>query len=1054
MPQPRHRGRARPLSAASTARRLAATTLALLVGLAGVLIALALPFVPVLADQTTVTWPAPGRPATSSTALFAPYRPAELTATVPCSAIRAAADRGRVTTVLATGSDGDGLVLATDAGAVRLLLNGRLVSTTPVTGTARDCGTRVAAGPAATVITIGTAGDVRTINLAGELVPKVFAFRTDLDPGQAAGMTVTARTASPFATSPTGVKTLLIAGQLLAALVALCLLTRGLLPRGLLALGLLARGATDDAPSSSTGGADDQPARTPGRLRWCTGWVDLGVVGVLAGWAIIGPLTDDDGFATTIARNAALTGNVGNYYRWWNASETPFALTHQLLAPLTEISLAPLWLRLPSTVLAVATWFVLSRGVLGAALPAVAGTVRIRLLAAVCLLAAWLPFNLGVRPEPYVALGVTTVLALLWRARGLAALGWAVLVAGLTVTASPSGLLVAAPILVFAPRIVAIVGASARGWAEVAARVTLLCCLGAVGLTVIFADQTWYGLVTATRWHTDFGPSLAWYQEPERYHYLLENDQDGSATKRVPVLLTLALLPVVGLLLARRAEPGGVGRSAGRLAGVVVTALALLWLMPSKWSHHFGALAGLFASFLVVAVVLVLRCAREPVTDRVARGIGLAGGAVVAAAAGLAFTGPNAWWQPAVYDVPWAAGPVRPIGLALDSPLLWAGALAAAYGVLAVLAVRRGTARAGPALVAAPAVLAVVASSTAVAVLLGSFLAAPVRQPVGSLALVNLHRLTGGPYCGLADDVQVLPDGDVLVPANPSGADSPASGFSGRLDGFTALAGFDPDSPPPHPPGTGMSAQLWGSLAGGPLSTGSMTSPWYPLPARDPASGVAISVSGRTDGGNKLVLEFGRAGDADVTTLGDRAPFDRVRPDQDDLDGPLDYQPWRSIGLDTEQIPPGADRVRIRAVDATSDPDGWLAVTGPRRRGVVGLNEFLAGRGPVLVSWPQAFLFPCVRDIPGVAGGLAAAPRAVIEAPRRHGGLSAITTDQGQGGDFAALRPFGRLYEVPTRLAGHPEADWGALQLTDYPSARDAYQRRTTRARSWGLPGR
>ncbi|MGH3812351.1 MAG: hypothetical protein ACRDUV_07820 [Pseudonocardiaceae bacterium] len=85
----------------------------MLVGLAGVLIALALPFVP----------------------------------------------------VLATGSDGDGLVLATDAGAARLLLNGRLVSTTPVTGTARDCGTRVAAEPAATVITIGTVGDVRTINL-------------------------------------------------------------------------------------------------------------------------------------------------------------------------------------------------------------------------------------------------------------------------------------------------------------------------------------------------------------------------------------------------------------------------------------------------------------------------------------------------------------------------------------------------------------------------------------------------------------------------------------------------------------------------------------------------------------------------------------------------------------------------------------------------------------------------------------------------------------------------------------------------------------------------
>ncbi|MGH3993933.1 MAG: arabinosyltransferase domain-containing protein, partial [Pseudonocardiaceae bacterium] len=205
---------------------MARLSVALLVGVMGVLVALALPFAPVNAEQTTVTWPAPGQPAVSSTALFAPYRPAELTATVPCSAIRAAADSGRATTVLATGSHGDGLALVTDAGAARLLLNGRLVSTIPVAGLASNCTTRVNAGPAATVITIGAGGDGRTITLAGEQVPKVFVFGTDLDAAQAAGMTVTARTASPFATSPAALKMLLIAVQLLAALVALRLLAR------------------------------------------------------------------------------------------------------------------------------------------------------------------------------------------------------------------------------------------------------------------------------------------------------------------------------------------------------------------------------------------------------------------------------------------------------------------------------------------------------------------------------------------------------------------------------------------------------------------------------------------------------------------------------------------------------------------------------------------------------------------------------------------------------------------------------------------------------------
>ncbi|MGH3771802.1 MAG: arabinosyltransferase C-terminal domain-containing protein, partial [Pseudonocardiaceae bacterium] len=359
----------------------------------------------------------------------------------------------------------------------------------------------------------------------------------------------------------------------------------------------------------------------------------------------------------------------------------------------------------------------------------------------------------------------------------------------------------------------------------------------------------------------------------------------------------------------------------------------------------------------------------------------------------------------------------------------------------------------GRALVAAPAVLTVTVAATAVAVLLSSFLAAPLRRPAGSLALVNLHRLTGGPSCGLADDIQVLPDGAVLTPADSSG----------RLDGFAALAGFDPSSPPPDPPGTGRSAELWGSLIGGPRHTGTMTSPWFQLPALGGASGVAVSVSGRTDGGNKLVLEFGRAGPADVTTLGARVPFDWVRPSLDYLsdpkdyrytDGPPDYRSWRSIGLDAAQVPAGADRIRIHAVDATTDPEGWLAVTGPRLRSVVGLTEFLAGRGPVLVSWPQAFLFPCVRNIPEVADGLAGAPRVVIEAPRRLGPLSSITTGQAQGGDFAALRPFGQLYEVPTRLAGHPDVDWGTLELSGDTGARDAYQRGTTRTRTWGWTGR
>ncbi|MDP9168613.1 MAG: hypothetical protein M3O32_21530, partial [Actinomycetota bacterium] len=121
--------------------------------------------------------------------------------------------------------------------------------------------------------------------------------------------------------------------------------------------------------------------------------------------------------------------------------------------------------------------------------------------------------------------------------------------------------------------------------------------------------------------------------------------------------------------------------------------------------------------------------------------------------------------------------------------------------------------------------------------------------------------------------------------------------------------------------------------------------------------------------------------------------------------------------------------------------------TGPRLRSVVGLTAFLAGRGPVLVTWPQSFLFPCLRDIPGVDAGLAQTPRAVIESPRPR---MAEDRDQRIGGTFAGLVPFGRLYEVPTRLIGHPELEWGALLLSGNPDSPDSYQRSTVRVRQWG----
>jgi arabinosyltransferase C len=820
--------------------------------------------------------------------------------------------------------------------------------------------------------------------------------------------------------------------------------------------------------------------------------IDAAVVAVLAGWAVIGPLSDDDGFAAMIARNSRIAGYQGNYYRWWNASETPFALAQHVLAPLTEISLSPLWLRLPSTVLAIATWFTLSRGVLGAALPNLASAPKIRVLAAMCFLACWLPYNLGVRPEAYVAFGVTAVLALLWRGRSVLAVGAAALVAGVTATASPAAVLLAAPLLVFVARIGRLIRADAAGRGSQVARAAALTCLAASVLVVVFADQSGYAVAQATRWHAEFGPSLPWSAENLRYTYLLAGDQDGSATKRIPVLLTLALLVPTALLLARRSTPGtgrdAAGPGAARLTAVTALGLLSLWLTPSKWTHYFGALAGVFAAFLVVAIVLMARSVGRvtdatsgggdpPNVDPVPARIGLIGTGVVALGAGLAFSGPNAWWQPVIYNVPWAHGPIRPAGIPLDSPLLWAGGLAAAY--LVGRAWRgRGTARV--LLVAGPSVVASATATASVLLLVGSFVAAPLRQPAGSLAISNLHRLVGTPTCGLGDDVHIFPDvaNSVMVPSEPEFGTKPGtepgstSGWadSGWATGFDFGSGYDPSAPPPDPPGTGASAQLWGSRRGDALGTGKLTTPWFALPIVRPGQEVAVSVAGRTDRGNSLSLEFGRAtaGGGPVIPLGQRVPPDPLAdgtgaPGQDGPDAefggfdqsgdPASFRLWRAIGVPAAEVPPGADRVRLNATDASSDPSGWLSVTGPRLRHEVELRQYLRQHGPTLVAWPIAFLFPCAANVVGVRDGLAQAPVTVLEAPGQYAGLSSVSSDSTAGGDFAALRLVGRLGQVTNRLVGGHGADWGDVLLTNYPAARDAYRATVRWARVSGLRG-
>lgn len=1008
------------------------SALALLVGVIGIALAVALPLAPVMSDRTTVSWPQQGAQPASTTAFFVPYRPAELHAEVPCTAVQAALGAGSRTTVLATtvvpeAGPALGLVIDTEGGRMRVLLNGRQVSTTDPA--ASGCAVRVDSDDTGTTVRTGAAAT----RLPDEPVPEVFAFSTDLTPEQAAGSRVTARTRTWFESAPTATKTAMMAAYGILALVAF----------GLLAGGATRRRARPVAPEAAA-------AAAPGR-RTVRALVDAAVVAALSVWMVIGPQTDDDGYATMTIRNGLSSGDIGNYYHWFNASEAPFTLVQHLVQPLTTLSLAPLWLRLPSYLVGVAAWFVITRGVLGAALPALARASAVRALAALCFLAWWLPYNMSVRPEPFVALAVAAVLALLLRGtapaarKGLLQVGAAALVAGISLSVTPSGVVVFAPILVLLPRVWrALTAAGGDGGRVtrrgVSGRIALLGCLASSGLVVMFADQTWHGVGKATELHSDIGPTLAWHEELVRYGLLLGGGSAGTATKRLPVLLTIALMLTAAVLIVRRARETGGVRDAHIVTACMAAGFALLLLTPSKWSHHFGSLAGLGAPFLVVAVVLVLQTAKRRSGDRAIVVAGLTGGGLTVLAIALSFSGMNAWYLYSNLAMPWSTIPISPLGVPLGNPVLWVLLGVAVVGSAAVGARSRDTdcrVAASTAVAASSAVLATVALATSIGVLAVSFTVAPLRQAEAgsySLAAENLAHVTGS-SCGIADKVQVLPDvpGGPLRPAEPGGS----------LDGFVRDDGYLPAESPGDAPGTGSATFLWGSLVGGELGTGALTSPWFGLPPLSRGQEVAVSVAGRTGGANRLALEFGRSDRTGVQTVTQRVLDD----------GASGFPEWRMLAEPVRAIPAGADRVRVRAVDGSTDVGGWLAVTGPRLRETVPLTQFVAGRGPVLVDWPMSWAVPCIRDMPRVTDGLAQAPRVLLAVQPAYAWVAGIAYDPGQGGSFAGTVVTATGREVPSRLVGSPGEPWGRVVLLDYDISRDAYERKTTQVRQWGWEG-
>ena len=161
-----------------------------------------------------------------------------------------------------------------------------------------------------------------------------------------AGLTFSAVGDTRFQTSPTGWRIALGVVAVLAFLVALGALVAAR-RRGVSSAAMLTLDVTK-APTTTR------------RL------ADLGVVGGLLLWQVIGPLTVDDGYIAGIVRSLGQNGQVGTVFRWLNSPETPFGWFYDVLAVIAAVDPAPFWLRLPATALGIVGWFLLTRGVLPA----------------------------------------------------------------------------------------------------------------------------------------------------------------------------------------------------------------------------------------------------------------------------------------------------------------------------------------------------------------------------------------------------------------------------------------------------------------------------------------------------------------------------------------------------------------------------------------------------------------------------------------------------------------------------------------------------------------
>ena len=1037
--------------------------LAVITGLVGFLLCALAPLLPVRQSTATIQWPQAANAdgfAGDVTAPLVSGAPKSLAVTIPCRAVASLPAEGGLvfSTIPADGIDAgrNGLFVNANADVVYVAFRNTVAAVAP--RAAVDSGAcselRIWADVGAVGADfVGIPGATGTLGL--DKRPQVAGLFTDLRVAPDAGLNARVDIDTRFITSPTVLKTAVMVLGVAAVLASI------------LALAWLDRAAGRRAPPGGR--------RRPPLAVWIA---DVGVLGGLLAWHIVGPPSSDDGYNLTIARVSGDAGYFTNYFRYFGAPEAPFDWYQSVLAQLASISTAGVWMRLPATAAAIGTWLLLSHVVLPRLGTRLARNRAAVWTAAAVFLAAWLPFNNGLRPEPLIAFGVVLIWVLVeWSVgrRWLWPTAAAIVVAAFCITLAPQGLIALAPLLVGARTITRVI-AERRPQLGLAAQLAPLAAAASLIFVIVFRDQTLASVAESARIKYVVGPTIPWYQEFLRYYFLtVEDSVDGSLTRRFAVLiLLLCLFGLLMVMLRRGTVPGAMNGPVWRLIGSTGIGLLLLTFTPTKWAIQFGAFAGLAGA---LGGVTAFALARVGLHSR--RNLALYVTALLFVLA-WATSGLNGWFYTGNYGVPWfdkqpviVGFPVTTIFLVLAI----AGGLLTAWlhfridyaGHTEVADTGRNRALASTPLLIVAVIMVVLE--------LGSMLKATAsRYPVyttGSASLSALRSGLGADSCAMADAVLVEadPNAGLLQPVpgqrygehGPLGGEKPVgftpNGVSDTLEPAEPVAA-NPGTPNSDGPvdkpniGVGYAAGTGGGYGPegvngsrvylpfglDPQRTPVMgsfdentvaakaTSAWYQLPPRSPDRPlVTVAAVGaiwfyEEDGsfnyGQSLKLQWGvHRPDGSYQALSEVQPIDIFQ-----------QKAWRNLRFPLAWAPPEANVARIVADDPNLSEDQWFGFTPPRVPVLQTAQQYLGAQTPVLMDIATAANFPCQRPFTEHLGVAELPDYRIIPNFKQ----MVVSSNQWQsaddGGPFLFIQALLRTSTIPTYLRDDWYRDWGSIE--------------------------